>query len=183
MLLLDGCTSKPPPASIRFPITHGFHTLLPTEGQRILLWGDPPSLEVAAEWLRSHHYAPILAPPQNVRSGFNREAVLRLAAELEAEFALTLEQEELKMGALIESHCGNRFNLIVTVRGLTNVSRGTAFRGSAYYPHCTEHTHEVIKNLTCQALATAWGYRPSGQLEIPSSLACTAGQMAPASIR
>lgn len=179
MVLLDGCTSKPPPAGIRFPITHGFHTLLPTERQRILIWGDPPSIDVAEEWLRSHHYSPIQASPQQVRSGFNQEAVLRLAVELGAEFVLILEQEELKTGALIESHCGARFNLIVTVRGLTHGSRGTAFRGSAYYPHCVERAREIVENLTCQALATAWGFRPSGQLEIPSALTCTTGQVPP----
>ncbi len=32
-----------------------------------------------------------------------------------------------------------------------------------------------LKNLTCQAFATAWGYRPHGQLEILSHLMCAVG--------
>ena len=183
LLLFEGCTSKRPPTGIRFPITHGFHAQIPSEHQRILIWGAPPSIDVAEEWLRSHHYSPILAPSQPARSGFNQEAVLRLAVELGAEFVLLLEQEELKTGALIESPCGAGFNLSVTVRGISSLSRRTAFRGSAHYPHCVEHTHEIVENLTCQALATAWGFRPSGQLEIPSSLACTAGQLPYSTVR
>ncbi len=183
LLLMEGCTSKPPPVGVHFPITNGFHTRLPTEQQRILIWGELPLTHVAEEWLRSHHYSSVLGPPQSAHPAWNREAVLILATERQAEFVLILEQDERKTGALIESHCGDRFNISVTVRGISLLSRETAFRSSAYYPHCVEHTHEVMKNLTCQALATAWGYRPSGQLEIPSSLACTAGQITPPSIR
>lgn len=176
-LFLDGCSSRPLRSGVHFPITSGAHTLLPSEQHRILIWGDLPVTIVAEEWLRSHHYSHILVPPQNSHHALDREAVLTLATELQAEFVLFLEREELKTGALIESHCGTGFNINVTVRGLSQVSRETVFRGSAHYPHCIERTQEVIEKLTCQALATAWGFRPSGQLEIPSSLACTTGQV------
>jgi hypothetical protein len=116
-------------------------------------------------------------PPPNVHPGLGREAALTLAAELQADVVLLLEREELKTESLIELHCGTSFNISVTVRGFSLASRETVFRGSAYYPHCVERTNAVYENLTCQALATAWGFRPSGQLEIPSSLACTAGQL------
>jgi hypothetical protein len=33
----------------------------------------------------------------------------------------------------------------------------------------------MLHELTCQALATAWGCRASGQLDIPSEQMCTAG--------
>ncbi len=170
-------------AGVHFPITSGSHTLLPNEQQRILIWGDSSLINVAEQWLRSHHYTHILLPPQNVHSGINHEAALTLAGELQAQFVVLLEQEELKTGALIESRCGTGFNINVTVRGVSSLSRRTAFRGNAHYPHCVEHTHEIVENLTCQAFATAWGFRPSGQLEIPSSLACTAGQLPYSTVR
>jgi hypothetical protein len=31
----------------------------------------------------------------------------------------------------------------------------------------------VLQGLTCQSLTIAWGYRPSGQLDIPSKWMCT----------
>jgi len=177
ILLLNGCTSKRPPAGIHFPITNGFHSDLPTEKQRILIWGNSSLSKVAEKWLRSHHYSPILALPQKIHAELDHGEAFRLAAELGTEFVLLLEQEELKTGALIEPHCGARFNLSITARGLLQRSREMVFRGSAHYPQCVERTHEIVEHLTCQALATAWGFRPSGQLEIPSSLACTTGQV------
>jgi hypothetical protein len=182
-LLLDGCTSKPPPAGIRFPITHGFHALLPAEQQRILIWGKHPLSNLSEAWLRSHHYADILNPPQTTHPTLDREAILLLAAAHQADFVLMLDLDEQKTGSLIESHCGDRFNISITVHGLSRVSRKTVFRSSAYYPHCVHRTNEVLENLTCQALATAWGFRPSGQLEIPSSLACTTGQISLSTMR
>lgn len=182
ILLLAGCISKRPPAGIHFPIANGFHVRLPSEQQRILIWGEPPLSNVAEEWLRSHHYSNVLNPPPTQHPILDREAILMPTIEHQADVVLILKREELKTGALIESHCGDRFNISVTVRGLSRVSQETVFRGSAHYPQCVERNHEVLKNLTCQALATAWGFRPSGQLEIPSSLACTTGQITPASI-
>lgn len=186
LLFLDGCSSKPLPAGIHFPITSGSHTILPTEQQRILIWGDPPLTGVAQEWLRSHHYSYILLPhpnslafSQTSQAATDRQAALTIAAELKAEFVLLLEREEMKEGALIEPHCGVLFNMSVDVRGLSVESRETVLRGSAHYPHCVEHSDKTVQSLTCQALATAWGFRPSGQLDLPSSLMCTAGQTAP----
>ena len=64
LLILEGCSSTPPPSGVHFPITNGSHTLLPSTQQRILIWGDPLLARVADEWLRSHHYSNILMPPQ-----------------------------------------------------------------------------------------------------------------------
>ena len=189
-LLVQGCVSKSPPPGVRFPITSGVHTILPTAQQRILLWADPPLADVALEWLQSHHYSEILLPERGpfqlmqVSHKFSdREAALLVAKEMNAEFVLFLEQEESKEGALIEPHCGPLFNVNVTVRGLRVKSGDTALRGNAHYPHCVALSDETLRNLTCQAFATAWGFRPSGQLDIPSSLMCTVGQTEPIPIR
>lgn len=189
-LLVQGCYSKAPPPGVRFPITSGSHTVLPTAQQRILLWGDPPLADVALEWLRSHHYSSILMPekgpfhtPQVSYSFSDRKAALAVAKEMKADFVLFLEREESKEGALIEPQCGSLFHVSVNVRGLSVESGDTALRGSAHYPHCVDPSGETSRNLTCQAFATAWGFRPSGQLDIPSSLMCTSGQTEPTPIR
>jgi hypothetical protein len=92
---------------------------------------------------------------------------------------LVLEREETKEGTLLESRCDTLFNTSVDVRGLPVEREETVLHGSAHYPQCVERSGKIVQNLTCQALATAWGFRPSGQLEIPSHMACTAGQTAP----
>lgn len=187
VLLLQGCLAKPPPAGVRFPITSGSHTSLPSTHQRILIWGDPPLLAVAAEWLSSHHYTSLLIPPrrppQTSPISSDRKAALAVAEKMNAEFVLFVEREESKEGALIEAHCGPLFSVSVNVRGLSVASGDTALQGSAHYPHCVDLSDETLRNLTCQALATAWGFRPSGQLDIPGSLMCTTGQTAPMPIR
>lgn len=179
LLILEGCFSKPPPSGVHFPITTGSHTLLPTEQQRILILGDPLLARMAEEWFRSHHYLRILMPPHISHALSDRQGMITIAAEQNAEFILILEREELNDRALLKSHCGSLFNIHVTVRGLLVENQETVLLGSAHYPHCIERSDKALQNLACQALATAWGFRPSGQLEIPSHFACTVGQIPP----
>ena len=126
LLILEGCSSTPPPSGVHFPITNGSHTLLPSTQQRILIWGDPLLARVADEWLRSHHYSNILMPPQIPYPPSDRQVALVAAAEVNAAFVLILEREELSV-----------------------------LRGGAHYPHCVEPNEQTVRHLTCQALATA----------------------------
>ena len=190
VLLVQGCRSKAPPSTVRFPITSGSHHTLPTEQQRILVWGNPPVAGVAVDWLHSRHYAAILTPARDpfqaaqASQGFsNRQVALAVAREMKADFVLFLEHDESTEGALIEPQCGPLFYVNVSVRAISVESGDMALRGNAHYPHCVDDSSETFRNLTCQALATAWGLRPSGQLDIPSGLMCTAGQTEPIPIR
>ncbi|MDI3462306.1 MAG: hypothetical protein OJF50_001127 [Nitrospira sp.] len=155
LLTLEGCFSKPPPAGVHFPIAIGSHTLLPTEQQRIIILGDPLLARVAEEWFRSHHYSSILMLPQISQASSDRQGMITVAAEQDAEFVIILEREDLNNGALLKPHCGSLFNLHVKVRGLSVANRETVLLGSAHYPHCIERGNKALQNLTCQALATA----------------------------
>ncbi len=118
-------------------------------------------------------------PPQIPYPPSDRQVALVAAVEMNAAFVLILEREELKEGALIQASCGALFNITVNLQGLS-VERGArVLRGGAHYPHCVKRNEQTVRHLTCQALATAWGFRSAGQLEIPSHLACTAGQNTP----
>ena len=188
-LLLQGCPSKPP-SGVRFPITNGSHIGLPTTDQQILVWADPPLVDLATEWLRGHHYSHVLTPhqapvraPEIAHDFSTRKAALAVAHEMKAELVLVLERETTKDGALIEPYCGALYHVSVELQGLSVDSGAASFRGSAHYPQCVDLSDKTIRNLTCQAFATAWGFRPAGQLEIPSSLMCTTGETAPTAIR
>lgn len=183
---IQGCPSKTPSPDVRFPITSGSHRILPTAQQRILVWGDPPLTNVAVEWLRSHRYSNILMPDngplrasQTPHSFSDRKAALAVAEKMKAEFVLFLKREESKEGALIEPQCGSLFFVDVNLQGVSVENGETVLRSAAHYPHCVDLSEQTIRSLTCQAFATAWGFRPSGQLDIPSSLMCTAGQTEP----
>jgi hypothetical protein len=99
-----------------------------------------------------------------------------VAQNVEADFVLFLDREESKDGALVEPRCNDQFYVDVAVRGVLVRTGVVVWRGNAHYPQCVDLSRRTFQSLTCQALATAWGLRPSGQLEIPSSLMCTAGQ-------
>jgi hypothetical protein len=189
LLVLQGCPSKVPSA-VRFPITSGSHISLPAPDQHILIWADPPLADVASEWLRRHHYSHLLMPQkaplqahQIAHDSSTRKAALALAQEMKAEFVLFLERNLTKDGALIEPHCGSRYDVSVELQGVVVASGDTALRGRAHYPQCVELSDKTVRDLTCQAFATTWGFRPPGQLEIPSSLMCTTGETAPAPLR
>ena len=121
--------------------------------------------------------------PQIAHTFSDQKVALVVAKEMQADFVLFLEREESKNGALIEPQCGSVFSVDVRLSGLSVESGEATLRGNAHYPHCVELSVETIRNLTCQAFATAWGYRPSGQLDIPSSLMCTVGQTNPIPVR
>jgi hypothetical protein len=94
-----------------------------------------------------------------------------------------IERGVMKDGALIQSNCGALYDVNVEVRGLSVENGDTTLRGTAYYPQCVDLSEKTIRSLTCQAFATAWGFRPSGQLDIPSNLMCTTGQTVPIPVR
>jgi hypothetical protein len=183
LLFLQGCPSKPGPSGVRFPITNGFHTTLPPRDEPILIWSDPPLAEMAVEWLRIHHYSNLFVPkvhpvetPQIAHNFSTRTAGLAVAREMKAALILVVEHEATKDGALIETDCGPLFNVHVEARGLSTETGDTVLRGGAHYPQCVDLNGKTLRSLACQAFATAWGFRPSGQLDVPSSLMCTAGQ-------
>ena len=98
---------------------------------------------------------------------------------MKADVVVVLEREATKEGALIESDCGRQYDVSVDVRGLSVKTGETMLRGSAHYPHCVDLSDKTLRNLSCQAFATAWGFRPAGQLDLPSAMMCTAGQTDP----
>ena len=186
ILILQGCPSKPRPSGVRFPITGGFHRVLPSAGQPILVWADPTLAEFAMEWLHIHHYASVAIPHnsplqsrQLAGDSATHAAALAAAREMKAEVVIVLEREATKEGALIQSDCGRQYSLSVDVRGLSVATGETTLRGYAHYPHCVDVSDKTLRNLSCQAFATAWGFRPAGQLDLPSSMMCTAGQTDP----
>lgn len=190
VIVLQGCISKPPPIAVHYPITSGSHETLPSFRNGILVWGEEPLTDLAVEWLIAHHYTAIIRPETELSQAreqshtfSDRMFALSVAKNVKADFVLFLDREESKHGVLVEPRCDDQFYVDVTVRGVSVPTGAVVWRGNAHYPHCVDLSRRTFQSLTCQALATAWGLRPSGQLEIPSSLMCTAGQTEPAFLR
>ncbi|MEP6889908.1 MAG: hypothetical protein ABI955_04335 [Nitrospirota bacterium] len=185
MILFQGCISTPPPTAVHYPITSGSHETLPSSRDVILVWGEEPLTNLAVEWLIAHHYAALIRPESEFsqtkthHTFSERTLALSVAKRMEADFVLFLDREESKHGALVETRCDAQFSVDVIIRGVSVPSGAVVLGRNAHYPHCVDLSRRTLQNLTCQALATAWGFRSSGQLEIPSSLMCTVGQTRP----
>jgi len=173
------CVSRTAPG-VRFPIVSGFHDSLPAPTAKIVVWGDPRVADTAAEWLARHHFVPIRAADvvslQGAASHLDPSLVLSYARSISADFVLFLDAEVRSDGAIEEPVCRRGRHIDVTARGVSVASSNIQWSGNAHYTRCVAVSLETWKSLTCQALAAAWGLRPSGQLEIPSHMMCTSGQ-------
>ena len=176
--ILSGCVSGMA-STVRFPIVSGFHDALPPPKAKIVVWGDPRVTGAAAEWLALHHFLPIIAEgpgPKRATASRDRSLALSYARRISVDFVLFLDAELRSGGAIEEPVCRSGRHLDVTAQGVSVASEDVQWSGNAHYTRCVAVSVESWKNLTCQALAAAWGLRPSGQLEIPSQAMCTTGQ-------
>jgi len=65
------------------------------------------------------------------------------------------------------------YSSLVSVRAVNPVGGAVEWSGTARYPvRVTGAIDDAFVKLTCQALATAWGYRPVGGAEISSTEMC-----------
>ena len=90
---------------------------------------------------------------------------------------LFLDREESKDGALVEPRCNDQFYRRCG-RARVSVRTGVVvWRGNAHYPQCVDLSRRTFPGPSPARPSPRVGLaRPSGQLEIPSSLMCTAGQ-------
>ena len=179
LTVVIACVLRTAPAA-RFPIVSGFHDSLPPPTAKIVVWGNRRVADTAAEWLARHHFIPIRAadivPLRGAASHLDRSLVLSYARSIPADFVIFLDAEVRSGGAIEEPVCRRGHHIDVTAQGVSVASGDIQWSGSAHYTRCIAVSVETWRGLTCQALAAAWGLRPSGQLEIPSQLMCTSGQ-------
>lgn len=148
-----GCHSRPQrSALIHYPITSGMHRQIPVDGMSFCVAVNQSiAQESAIRWLEQHGYAVRTAP---------------------CRLSLTVEvgQEAAIRGGTTPT---------VDIRVVESDTGAMLLWGTAAMP-ISSRPDDVVAGLTCQALATAWGFRPSGQLNIPSALMCTVGTAASA---
>jgi len=139
-----------------FPITSGRPTDLPPHGATlhvIAVEGEVKRSTVA--WLEHHGY--------RVMQGIGADAAI---------LGEVVDQSAIWAGVTPE----------VIIRLQRPPGAPSVILGRAMMPIATGG-ERMLHELTCQALATAWGYPPSGQLDIPSEQMCTAGMAEDAALR
>jgi len=153
-MVFFGCR-QPTSAPIHFPITTGFHDTLPEGGTRIAVDGtNPLAVDQVMRWLRDHGYEAVPANPMDP-----------MTSHLLVTVTMTMEPA-IRGGVTPE----------VNIQGVDRQTGTIRLRGRAYMPIASA-ADGLLPDLVCQAMATAWGYRLPGQLEIPSALMCRVGSV------
>ncbi|HKN86673.1 MAG TPA: hypothetical protein VJV04_07435, partial [Nitrospiraceae bacterium] len=153
------------------PVTNGFHAELPKRSMATIVWGDDLSaVGTATTWL--------------LRQGLAVTERSLLAGALEMEnrdVTHTLKDEAAilqiaqKMGVqevVFVDRGGDDQAPMVSVRGVQVESNRVRWSGTARYDTFKMRPpKDTLADLTCQALATAWGLREPGTKWFTSSQA------------
>ncbi len=164
MLLLAACSYPP-------PVTDGFQSDLPKPGTPTIVWGDDLSaVGTATTWLQKRGLS--VVERSLLILDFESET-MNLGHTLRDE--ATVLQAAKKRGAahvVFVDRGGDYRAPMITVRGVDVESGRVQWSGSARYAAFeTRPPKDTLANLTCEALATAWGLRPSGTKWFLSSYA------------
>jgi hypothetical protein len=138
------------------PVTDGFHKTLPIAGTRTVVWGNHSAVTATATtWVLHQGLAVIehakvrevlAESPDFETSSVKEVAVLNAAKRLGAQTVVFATQS------------GDVRAPMVSVRGIELDSSQIAWSGHARYPAYVKRPFsDLLTELTCQALATAWG--------------------------
>ena len=178
-----------------YPVTDGFHKTLPQQNTRAVVWGDHPAAAgTATTWLQKRGLT--IVERARLQQVFNEQQirlthttddeaqVLRVGKLLGAEmviFADTSFQKEMRSSFyanknMAEGATHTEYSANVSIRGVNIETSEVVWSGTARYPNPVGGIEDALAKLTCQALATAWGFRPPGQHEFASQAMCQAGE-------
>jgi len=150
------------PGCMTVPITDGSHSVLPSKHAKVIVWGnDTRTSDSAMTWLKKRRLMVI-----------ERGALKLSMDEKSLDFSHTLEDEAMilrvsrelgiKMVVFVD-RVGDLRAPMVAIRGVDVDTHQILWSGSARYPDYSNKTpSDLLVNLTCQALATAWGFQTPG---------------------
>ena len=186
--LTVGCTNL-------YPVTDGFHKTLPQQNTRAVVWADHPATAgTATIWLQKRGLT--IVERGKLQQVFNEQQirlthtpddeaqVLRVGKLLGAEMVIFVDtsfQKELRSSYYADANKAEggmhtEYSASVSIRGVNVGTSEVAWSGTARYPNPVGGIEDALAKLTCQALATAWGFRPPGQHEFNSQAMCQAGE-------
>lgn len=187
-MLLVGCGIV---SSGIHPITDGFHKNLPQQNARIVVWGGyPSSTGTAMTWLQKRGLTIVerarlkqILDEQTIRLTHTQDdegQILRVGKLLGAETVVFVDSS-FNTGATSNfsvnpsgggGHSTTIYSLSVSIRGVNVETGEVAWTGNARYPRPVVNLDDGLTRLTCNALATAWGLRPTGEYDWKGKSAC-----------
>jgi hypothetical protein len=168
------------------PITDGFRNSLPKPGERVVIWGGHPSATGSANnWLQRQGLR--IVERAQLRKIFDEQhiqlthtpddeaQVLRVGKLLGANAVVFLDTpvtggSRSSAGGFAYGNVGSSsmdsasvYSTSAWIRGVSIETGEVLWSATARYPESSASLDHVLAVLTCHALATAWGYRESGQ--------------------
>ncbi len=189
---LTGCVAR---HSTIWPVTNGSHEELPQPQARLLLLGDDRIVSLtAAHWLQQRGLDVVLKSRVHrllhtqhthpLLMSMDAADLAELGKRAGAQWVVVAESDYETIGDMRAGahHHGEGdvlptlFSASVRIRGLATATTAVEWKGQAEFLFLglvsTHRWDEAFHSLTCQALATAWGFRPPGQHEIDSVAMC-----------
>jgi Sel1 repeat len=178
----------------QYPITDGFRHSLPPTNTRIVIWGNDTAVTgTATTWLQKRGLRVVerarlmqLFEEQRIRLTYTPDdeaPILRVGRILGAGLVVFIDgssTEGIHSSYEVGRYGGSGssysvYSGAVSVRGVDVETSEVLWIGTARYPTQTGGgPQDTLMKLTCQALATAWGFRPAGDQEISSQSMCVA---------
>jgi len=190
LLVSSGCGV----GGLQYPITDGFHHSLPPPNTRIVIWGTFPTVTgTATTWLHRRGLRVVerakllqIFEEQRIRlthTADDEGTVLRVGKLLGA--GMVVFTDASVTSGVVSNYSVSAYgggggsatvsSASVTIRGVDVETGEVHWNGVARYPQKTSSAPEdSLAKLTCQALATAWGFRSAGDQAISSQSMCAA---------
>lgn len=164
------------------PVTDGYRKDLPKPGTRAIVWGDDTSaIAMATTWLQKRglivmERTTLVQHLEPEAEEITRMLDLRHSMKDEAAILKAAGKAGVQEVVFVDRG-GDARAPMVSVRGLVVESGEVHWSGSARYTkYAIRPTKHALANLTCEALATAWEFRPPGSKWLISSESmCQAG--------
>lgn len=145
--------------------TDGMHRRLPTSQTKTILWGnDSEVVNTATLWLQKLGLTVI-----------ERAQLQHLLHEQELQLHYSRDEDAIGVGRVL----GAKHIIYVSAKDYSVALRGVdletaeiMWMGTAKYLRPITMTPQTARALTCQALATAFGYRQPGDQDIRSEAMC-----------
>lgn len=172
-----------------YPITDGFRNSLPKPGQRMVIWGGHPAATGSAiNWLQRQGLR--IVERAQLRKIFDEQhiqlthtpddeaQVLRVGKLLGADAVVFLDTpvtggNRTSGGSFAYGNVGSSsldsasvYSTSAWIRGVSIETGEVLWSATARYQESFANLDNVLALLTCHALATAWGYRQSGQPDV-----------------
>jgi uncharacterized protein DUF3365 len=177
LVILAGCQSPPTPLTTE---TDGSYVRLPDDSTRAIVWGNHPDAANSLKtWLLKRRITVVdeakvsqIAVERGMHNGLSNADVLKAAKVAGAKQVVFVEADISSQRFDILRQL--RHNVSLHIRALDVDSGEIAWNGNARSTAPFTDLTEGIHQLTCHALATAWGLRQAGMTR--ESSVCLSGE-------